>query len=230
MNKSEKFWDLLSKIYDEETQRFEQMYIKTAELTKHYLSKNNVVLEIGCGTGTLTNDIANCVKVIHAIDFSTRMIDIAKRKANECKINNIEFKQATIFDVKYKGESFDVILAFNTLHCIEAVEITISRIYELLKPEGLFISVTPSSGSEKKTFKEFLQILRYILFILSRIGFFPIPYMNSFKTSELENLMVKAGFHITKTESIHTTEGHYYIVCQRKHNQPIQPTAKAAAD
>jgi 2-polyprenyl-3-methyl-5-hydroxy-6-metoxy-1,4-benzoquinol methylase len=215
MNKTEKFWDLLSKIYDEETQRFEQMYIKTTENTKNYLSNNDIVMEIGCGTGTLTNEIANSVKTIHAIDLSKKMIDIAKRKTNEFKINNIDFKQATAFDEKFKNESFDVILAFNTLHCIETLEKTINRIYELLKPKGLFISVTPSSGSEKKSFKEFFKILKHILFIVGKIGFFPIPYMNSFKTSELEDLVTKGGFQITYTENLHTTEGHYYIVSKK---------------
>jgi 2-polyprenyl-3-methyl-5-hydroxy-6-metoxy-1,4-benzoquinol methylase len=143
------------------------------------------------------------------------MIDIAKRKADKLKINNIDFKQATVFDVIYKSESFDVILAFNTLHCIEDVEKTISRIYELLKSKGLFISVTPSSGSEKKSFEKFFKILWHILFMLSKIGFFPIPYINSFKTYELDKLVAKGGFQITNTENLHTTEGHYYIVSKK---------------
>jgi 2-polyprenyl-3-methyl-5-hydroxy-6-metoxy-1,4-benzoquinol methylase len=87
------------------------------------------------------------------------MVDIAKRKADEREINNVTFTKTSIFDKEFKEDFFDAILAFNILHCLESVEEAINRVKCLLKPNGLFISVTPSTGNRKKSVKEAFNIL-----------------------------------------------------------------------
>jgi ubiquinone/menaquinone biosynthesis C-methylase UbiE len=150
MNKSEKLWDMMSKMYDDGTKKFAPLHIKVVENTKKYLKPNDIVLECGCGTGTMTMDIASKVKEVQAIDISSKMLDIAKRKALGYKIKNVDFVHSTIFDERFATGSFDVILAFNVLHYLRDIQKSMGRINELLKPEGLFISVTPCS-IEKKT-------------------------------------------------------------------------------
>ena len=76
MNKPEKFWDGASKNYDKTEERFEYIHSKSRENTKKYLDSSNVVLDYGCGTGTTSCEIANHVKEIHAIDISSKMIEI----------------------------------------------------------------------------------------------------------------------------------------------------------
>lgn len=56
------------------------------------------------------------------------MIDVAKRKAGERKIKNINFAQSTIFYKRFKKESFDVVLAFNILHLLEEIQEAMQRI------------------------------------------------------------------------------------------------------
>ncbi len=151
MNKSENFWDNVSKTYDKDERRFEQTHIKVIEKTKKYLNASDIVLDYGCATGTKTFELASNVNKIQGIDISSKMIEIAKRKAVEHKIENVDFVQTTIFDEKYINESYDVILAFNILHAIKSNKQSIQRISELLKPGGLFISTTPCL-KEKMTF------------------------------------------------------------------------------
>ena len=146
MNKTEKFWDKVSNKFDKRSQKIDQTEIKTLENTKKYLNVNDIVLDYGCAIGTMAIEIADNVKKIHGIDISPKMIDAAKRKAAERKIENIHFAQSTIFDERYKRESFDVILAFNILHFLEDTQKVMTRINELLKPKGLIISVTPCLG------------------------------------------------------------------------------------
>jgi len=143
MNKSEEFWDKASKNYDKTEERFEYIHSRSRKNAKKYLKGSNIILDYGCGTGTTSCEFANQVKEIHAIDISSKMIEIAKEKAVAGKVENINFVQADIFDKRYKKESFDAILAFNMLHTVSNPQNVMQRIYELLKPEGLFISVTP---------------------------------------------------------------------------------------
>jgi 2-polyprenyl-3-methyl-5-hydroxy-6-metoxy-1,4-benzoquinol methylase len=176
MNNSAKFWDKVSNLFNKPEKEMNptSTSFKTVEATKKYLNKHDVVLDYGCGPGTITNEIAGSVKTIQAIDISSGMIEVAKRKAEECNLENIDFEQANLFDVRYKKGTFNVILAFNILHYIEDLPQVILRINDLLKPGGLFISATACLG-ERKIF------LRMMMFLLTKIGL--VPRMTFFKTS-----------------------------------------------
>ena len=211
MNKSKEFWDRASKNYDKTEERFEYIHSKSRENTKKYLNGSNIVLDYGCGTGTTSCEIANLVKEIHAIDISSKMIEIAKRKAVASKVENINFSQTDIFDKRYKKESFDVILAFNMLHTVDDPQVVLQKIYELLKPEGLFISVTPCLR-DKMAFLVNIQI--QLVRILCKIGVIPIP-IRRLKSSELDDLVVNGGFQTIDTEKLYKGASSYFVVAKK---------------
>ncbi|MHA1978627.1 MAG: class I SAM-dependent methyltransferase [Candidatus Hodarchaeales archaeon] len=196
MSKSEKFWDKhANDYYEKGEKKFERTYSKTVENTRKYLNINDIVLDFACGNGIITNNLAESVKEIHALDLSPKMIDTAKRKADEHKITNITYARSTIFDKRYRQESFSVILAFNILHLIKDSLEIIQRINELLKPGGLFISETPCMGQKKLLFS-------ILLFLPIKIGI--IPYTQFLKFSELEGLVAKGKFQVIETDSTHS--------------------------
>ncbi len=211
MNKSKEFWDRASKNYDKTEERFEYIHSKSRENTKKYLNGSNIVLDYGCGTGTTSCEIANLVKEIRAIDISSKMIEIAKRKAVASKVENINFSQTDIFDKRYKKESFDVILAFNMLHTVADPQVVLQKIYELLKPEGLFISVTPCLR-DKMAFLVNIQI--QLVRILCKIGVIPIP-IRRLKSSELDDLVVNGGFQTIDNEKLYKGASSYFVVAKK---------------
>ena len=215
MNKSKEFWDRASKNYDKTEERFEYIHSKSRENAKKYLNGSNIVLDYGCGTGTTSCEIANRVKEIHAIDISSKMIEIAKRKAVASKVENINFVQTDIFDKRYKKESFDVILAFNMLHTVADPQVVMRRVYELLKPEGLFISVTPCLR-EKMAFLVDIQI--QLVRILCKIGVIPIP-IRRLKSSELDDLLVNGDFQTIDTEKLYKGASSYFVVSRKKSSE-----------
>ncbi|WP_298533461.1 class I SAM-dependent methyltransferase [uncultured Algibacter sp.] len=212
MSKSKKFWDGASKNYDKTEERFEYIHNKSRKNTKKYLEKSNVVLDYGCGTGTVSCEIADYVKEIHAIDISSKMIEIATEKAVERKIENVTFSQTDIFDEQLKKESFHRILAFNMLHTIPDPKVVVQRIDELLKPNGLFISVTPCLGG-KLSFLVGLQIR--LVQILCKIGVIPVP-IRRLKSSDLDNLITNGNFQTVDSEKIYKGASSYFIVVKKK--------------
>ena len=212
MNKSIKFWDTASKNYDKTEERFEYIHSKSRENTKKYLKDSDIVLDYGCGTGTTSCELANHVKEIHAIDISSKMIDIAKEKAVVGKDVNINFLQTDIFDKKYNNESFDAILAFNMLHTVSVPLDVTKRINELLKPEGLFISVTPCLR-DKMSFLVNVQI--QVVRLLCKIGIIPIP-IRRLKSSELDDLITNGNFQTIDTQKIYKGASSYFIVAKKK--------------
>jgi 2-polyprenyl-3-methyl-5-hydroxy-6-metoxy-1,4-benzoquinol methylase len=212
MNKSKKFWDSASKNYDKTEERFEYIHNKSRENTKKYLHSSNIILDYGCGTGTTTCEFANLVKEIHAIDISPKMIEIAKEKADARQIENVNFLATDIFDARLKKESFDTILAFNVLHTIPNPQGVVKKIDELLKPDGIFISITPCLRDKMSLLVNIqIQFVRF----LCKIGVIPIP-IRRLKSTELDVLIANGNFQTIHTEKIYKGASSFYAVAKKK--------------
>ena len=139
------------------------------------------------------------------------MIEISKRKATEKNIDNVIFSEGDIFDEKLKKESFDRILAFNMLHTIPKPENAVQRVSDLLKPDGLFISVTPCLG-DKMSFLVGLQIR--LVQIMCKIGIIPVP-IRRIKSSDLDELITNGSFQNIDTEKIFKGASSYFMVAKK---------------
>lgn len=211
MNKSEKFWDGASKNYDKTEERFEYIHKRSRENTKRFLKNSDLVLDYGCGTGTAACEFSGLVKEVHAIDISSKMIELARGKADVAKVQNVSFDQADIFDSKYANESYDVILAFNMLHTVPNPHDVLLRVNDLLKPDGLFISVTPCLR-QKMSFLVNLQI--QLVSVLCKIGLIPIP-IRRITSTEVESLLETGGFKTVESEQLYKDASSFFVVAKK---------------
>ena len=207
MDKSEAFWDSSASNYDKTEERFESIHSKSRKNARKHLESCDIVLDYGCGTGTTACELSNEVKQIHAIDLSSKMIELAKEKAAAANIENVSFAQGDIFDEGYKAESFDTILAFNMLHTVPDPQNVMHRIHELLKPDGLVITVTPCLR-DKLSFVVGMQIK--LVQILCGVGLIPVP-IRRLKSTDLDDLMANGNFQITDSEKIFAGASSYFV-------------------
>ena len=205
--KSETIWNLLANNYDESEEPFRKIHVTNLNKTKKYLNKGDMVLDLGCGTGTQALEIAADVKEVHGIDISSKMIELAKRKAYGCKTSNVYFTRATIFDEKLLKGSFDVILAFNIMHYLEDIQEVMQMIKELLKPGGIFISSTECMGEEERKFSRIISF--FALFIMKKARVISTKF---YKFSELEDLIYKGNFQIVETEKLKLRDLMFYFI------------------
>ncbi|MFC4304162.1 class I SAM-dependent methyltransferase [Cohnella boryungensis] len=206
MNKSESFWDKTASKYDQLEMKDEQTYINIINRTKTHLKISDIVLDYGCGTGLISNEIAEYVKGIHAIDISSKMIAIAENKAKERNIANINYAHTTIFEERYEKGSFDVVMVFHVLHLLEDVQIVLQRMNELLKPGGLLISATPCVGEK--------IVLKNLLWFAGRVGL--MPNIRSFKIRNLVETIEEGNFSIVETDCLKKSSQEYFIVARKK--------------
>jgi len=183
----EKFWDLISSRYAASPIPDKPAYETKILRIKTWLTPYNVVLDIGCGTGTQCGDIAGNVKQVTGIDISGKLLTIAKQRKAEHKLDNIEFLQVSLFDERLQPGSFDVVMTFYVLHFFEDIDVVFKRIHDLLKPNGLFISETACLGEKNK-------IMGRLLRIAGNLGF--MPKINLLTTRQLEQALEKNGFNI----------------------------------
>ncbi len=211
MNKSEEFWDKASKNYDKTEERFEYIHKKARENTRKYLKESQIVLDYGCGTGTASCEFASLVEEIYGIDISSEMIRIAKDKLAASEVDNVNFEKADIFDSKYQNESFDVILAFNMLHTVPNPQSVVQRVNDLLKHDGLFISITPCLG-QKMSFLVNLQI--QFVRVLCKLGVIPIP-IRRIKSTDIDELLAIGKFQTIESEKIFKGASSYFVTAKK---------------
>lgn len=109
------------------------------------------VLEIGCGTGTLTlaaKRRAGPAGKVFGIDVIPLMIELSQRKAAQAG-EEITFQQASIGDIPFLDNQFDVVMcSFMIFHMSEKMrQKGITEIFRVLKPQGrllLFDTAAPT--------------------------------------------------------------------------------------
>ena len=139
-----KFWDKVAEGYYKKPIDDEEAYKKKLEITQTYLRPDMEVLEYGCGTGGTSLIHAPFVKHILATDISSKMIDIAKRQAEEKKVPNVDFKCASIDELSLTvpKNSLDAVLGLSILHLVENRQDVMKQTYNWLKPGGIFVTST----------------------------------------------------------------------------------------
>ena len=187
MEKSAKFWDRIAKRYSKQPIADEASYQKKLEVTREYLQLDMKVLEIGCGTGSTAVIHAPYVKHIHAIDISSKMIEIAQSKADAKSIGNISFEQLTIDELDVQDQTLDVVLGLSILHLLENKEEVIAKVYKMLKSGGIFVSSTVC-------LEDSMRWLKVIAPFGELLGLMPL--VKFFTKEELEGCLSNAGFDI----------------------------------
>ena len=97
------------------------------------------------------------------------------------------------------------------LHTVPDPESVVLRTVELLKPGGLFISVTPCLGGKKSALVS-LQIL--LVRALLNVGVIPVP-IRQLKSAELDDLMDDERLQVIETEEIFKGASSYFMVAKK---------------
>lgn len=156
--------------------------------TRAYLAPDMQLLEFGCGTGSTALEHAPFVRHIRALDFSARMIDIARARRKSAGIANVDFEVGTIEQFEAPAGSFDMVLGMNILHLLEDPHAVVVRVHRLLRPGGVFVSSTACLGDGAMRLLGAVAPLGRVLGLL--------PTLAVMSRGELLDSMRRAGFAI----------------------------------
>lgn len=120
-------------------------------ITKMDLQGSERVLDIGCGDGKVTSEIATHLKegCILGIDSSIDMIELATRTFPLKEHPNLHFKLKDFQEIDYDSE-FDLIFSNAALHWIKGHGDILKQIQKSLKHDGRILIQMGGKGNAKK--------------------------------------------------------------------------------
>ncbi|MBI4896448.1 MAG: methyltransferase domain-containing protein [Candidatus Aenigmarchaeota archaeon] len=102
------------------------------------VKRNDVILDIGCGTGRLTVALASMCNTIIGIDFSEHMLIRAQEKTKN--LHHVEYKKTDIEKrLPFKNSSFDKVICSLVVNHIKDINKFFHEINRVLKRDGVFV-------------------------------------------------------------------------------------------
>jgi trans-aconitate 2-methyltransferase len=134
-------WD--AKAYSERSAL--QKWLADSHLAQLALDGTERVLDVGCGDGRITAEIARRLESgsVLGIDPSTRMIAFAQAHFASLEYPNLTFAIGNATSLPYRSE-FDLVVSFNALHWVRDQGAALRGIRGALKPSGgAFLEFVP---------------------------------------------------------------------------------------
>lgn len=150
-------------------------------LTTHLKPKDSV-LEIGCGTGYFTREIAKTGAMVTAIDISPELLQIAKEEIPD---TNVTFLLENAYELSFNDLTFDSIVGSSVLHHLEIAK-AIQEMFRVLKPGGSIFFTEPNMMNPQIALQKNIPALK------RKLG--DSPDETAFFRWSLRKLLLKSGF------------------------------------
>jgi trans-aconitate methyltransferase len=159
------------------------------------LQGDECILDVGCGDGKITAEIASRVPrgCVLGVDPSDDMIKFASNHFDPGARSNLRFEVADARRLSYQQE-FDLIVSFNALHWVPAQEEALTSIGAALKPDGRAMLRLVPRG-QRKSLETVIEDVRSRPRWASYFGDFRTPYVH-FTPREYRDLAEHAGLRV----------------------------------
>lgn len=194
-----KWWDRIARKYDSQTGiKDRHMYKDLFELIKQEMVPSFTVLDVDCGTGIISFEIAESVHRVYRIDISEKMIEVAREKLEKSKYTNVVFQTEDGYNTSFEDKSLDLVLCCNVLHALEAPDRFLTEMKRILTPEGTLIASTDCYGMSTGLKFRFKYSLIKFLKIINII-----PVIEFYTPEDLKKLVTESGLKTKREQILH---------------------------
>ena len=151
------------------------------------------LLEVPVGTGVLTMPLYRSLTdaSVTCLDYSADMMENARKRVEEMKLNNVSFVQGDVGDLPFADERFDLVLSLNGFHAFPDKDAAFRETFRVLKPGGIFCGCFYIAG-------EFRRTDWFVRRIYEPKGFFTPP----FETKESLIARLRAMYAVVNVSAV----------------------------
>jgi 2-polyprenyl-3-methyl-5-hydroxy-6-metoxy-1,4-benzoquinol methylase len=157
-------------------------WARRMKMLSGHLKHGMNVLELGCGTGLFTCELARSGADVVAIDVSPELLEIAKANSSA---PNVRYEIQNAYQLRYPDAIFDSVVGSSVLHHLE-IEDALREIYRVLKPGGAIYFTEPNMLNPQ------IAIQKNIPWIKQKLG--DSPDETAFFRWPLRRLLEQTGY------------------------------------
>jgi SAM-dependent methyltransferase len=157
-------------------------YSRRVKMLSSHLRPGMAVLELGCGTGHFTRELACSGADIVAVDVSPELLEIARANGSA---SNVRYQIQNAYALSYSENVFDSIVGSSVLHHLE-IEEAVRDIYRVLKPAGTIYFTEPNMLNPQ------IALQKNVPWIKRKLG--DSPDETAFFRWKLRRLLEQTGF------------------------------------
>ena len=195
------YWDWRSRSYGLDRDRSIQVADRWGAVMEELADKGHGkrALDIGTGTGQFAFYLARQGYEVTGIDLSEKMIEWAKKGADESDLN-IHFRTGDAEHLDFENDRFDIVVSRNLLWTLPNPEQAIHEWHRVLKPEGRIIL---SDGFWRNdTWKRFsLLMMKVAKGLFSRTGTLPLRFFAHYRPFQ-KALPYYEGVHLNDADRL----------------------------
>lgn len=114
---------------------------RTAENSAGYLlphlTDSMTVLDVGCGPGTISCDLAARTAHVIGIEPKQPILDTAATNAAERGVDNVEFRLGSVYELDFADDTFDIVHAHQVLQHLENPVAALQEMIRVTTPGGV---------------------------------------------------------------------------------------------
>ena len=207
--------DYWEKLIQNPPENFKNDLVKEEKFLKNNLSKKDVVLDIGCGTGRTMKILNGLCKEIIGVDND---IEAIKRcKENIKMLTNVKIILEDAEKMNFSDNFFDKIIISGTTfgNFGDTWDKILFEIKRVLKPEGVFLFSIYNENALKNRLKVYERYNKgeFTIEKKGKVVFTKGFVSEQFSEKEIRKILEKTGFEI---EEIRKEKIFYLIKCRKR--------------
>lgn len=140
------FWDRWARAYDWTQRTNRRVNAAAAARAAALVPPGARVLDCAAGTGLFSLAVSGRAGQVLCTDLSRPMLDQARKKAARRGLTNIVFARRDLLALPEADGAFDVVIAANVLHLLEAPEGAVQELWRVTAPGGSLLLPTYLQG------------------------------------------------------------------------------------